>query len=1085
MTDKLQLDNSKAIPDNILKAWIATEALQPQTFKKQEELIPEDRKSHKKQKKTPPKLLTKLDIASGKMPWQTPAGDRKLLGVPDEQTISWLIPIAFVKMQEATELLVKTVENDGPQREIANGVSVLAILIFDEKGHHSISSIKLSSFAWATGKILDGKLDELANFYDEETKLAEKIARNFEEYAEDGIKVPTSNQTFVKGMTGIMDILKLPKEILERPRVAIRLIDRNEQDAIDILNSFYLKDLKQVQDQLAITTPSSAIQHYLGNISHKKDNILNDKSLMEHILSPYNSPPCRWPSPPPEKLVTLQQIVVNALSKTHANKTLLSVNGPPGTGKTTLLRDVVADTIFKRAEELASINNPESAFTHKETVSINGYKTKLFEITRSLKDFGIVVASSNNAAVKNVSAELPLREKVNEKYDVDYFSQTASKLLGEDTQCWGLISAILGNSKNRSEFVDTAWWNKDVGIEVYLRSITGHVAPNEEGELPEIITKQNSPKNKHHALERWHVAVARFNTVKSNFEQASLLREMYRRALQESAGIQQTLDDASKEFEEAAQLAQECQMASEKIAGQVDLLNSNYNRHMADLQLHEARKPGFILSLLGKNKAWRQTHEEYIAQSLASSKLLDETQEKSREAEKRKGEALQHHQKAKLVLDNAKKRIDEIRELEKQIKEVYTDNSDAGPAFWESAHEVLHQASPWMDEKFTEIRDEMFCEAMNLHKAFIDAAASPIKSNLSLIMSHLKGKKVPSNATKYLASLWDTLFLLVPLISTTFASVSRLFEGLGHEELGLLLVDEAGQATPQAAVGAIWRAKRSLVIGDPLQIEPVLSVPTGLIRAIYESQGLHTDTWCAPTASTQTLADTASPLMAEIGTGPDMRTIGIPLLVHRRCEEPMFSLANTIAYDNLMVSAVFSKPSAIKEALNDYCSTSAWFHVSSSVERWSDEEGAVVLELFEKLAEKNVRKPNIYLISPFKETAEKLKAFLRGSGILTDVGISQQSQFQWCNDHIGTVHTFQGKEAEAVILVLGASDARKVNTRNWAGSTPNILNVAATRAKRVLYVVGDHDKWSQAGYFQDAANLLPIVSITPKENTLA
>ena len=77
--------------------------------------------------------------------------------------------------------------------------------------------------------------------------------------------------------------------------------------------------------------------------------------------------------------------------------------------------------------------------------------------------------------------------------------------------------------------------------------------------------------------------------------------------------------------------------------------------------------------------------------------------------------------------------------------------------------------------------------------------------------------------------------------------------------------------------------------------------------------------------------------------------------------------------------------------------------------------------------------------------------------------------------HIGTVHTFQGKEAEAVLLVLGASAETSRGSRNWAGGTPNILNVAATRAKKVIYVVGCHAAWVNTGVFAVAAAALPVV----------
>jgi superfamily I DNA and/or RNA helicase len=64
-----------------------------------------------------------------------------------------------------------------------------------------------------------------------------------------------------------------------------------------------------------------------------------------------------------------------------------------------------------------------------------------------------------------------------------------------------------------------------------------------------------------------------------------------------------------------------------------------------------------------------------------------------------------------------------------------------------------------------------------------------------------------------------------------------------------------------------------------------------------------------------------------------------------------------------------------------------------------------------------------------------------------------------------------------VILVLGASADASRGSRNWAGGAPNILNVAVTRAKKALYIVGRHEAWRTAGVFAHAAAVLPVLSL--------
>ena len=58
---------------------------------------------------------------------------------------------------------------------------------------------------------------------------------------------------------------------------------------------------------------------------------------------------------------------------------------------------------------------------------------------------------------------------------------------------------------------------------------------------------------------------------------------------------------------------------------------------------------------------------------------------------------------------------------------------------------------------------------------------------------------------------------------------------------------------------------------------------------------------------------------------------------------------------------------------------------------------------------------------------------------------------------IGTAHRFQGDEKDIIVFSPGVSEEVKPGTLHWIEATSQLLNVAVTRARSYLIVIGDKD----------------------------
>lgn len=59
------------------------------------------------------------------------------------------------------------------------------------------------------------------------------------------------------------------------------------------------------------------------------------------------------------------------------------------------------------------------------------------------------------------------------------------------------------------------------------------------------------------------------------------------------------------------------------------------------------------------------------------------------------------------------------------------------------------------------------------------------------------------------------------------------------------------------------------------------------------------------------------------------------------------------------------------------------------------------------------------------------------------------------------------------MFLLGGDPKSPGAISGYAAAKPNLLNVAVTRARRRVYVVGDHAQWARHAYYSELARALP------------
>ncbi|BBE09856.1 Uncharacterized protein MCB1EB_1695 [Mycoavidus cysteinexigens] len=833
---------------------------------------------------------------------------------------------------------------------------------------------------------------------------------------------------------------------------------------IDILNSFFIQDIERAITWVKTRPIPTPLKQYLTAIPARERLDLYSEAgrqLIFERLHPKYLNLGHWLDDAEKGMNLMQQFAVNTALSTLHKTGLFSVNGPPGTGKTTLLRDLFSDNIVRRAQVLASFKQAHHAFDGNIQVQFPAEPEPISILTLNpkLTGFEMVVASSNNAAVENISRDLPKRKQLGKAWrTTQYLQPIAHKVaaqkdsdsfdaLSEQDMPWGLISCALGNSTNRWKFKERfAFLKKDP----HKKASWAGLEPPEN--IFDWLKKDYAGLSFSEAAEAFKKAEqATLSKIAERIKYAELLNEVT------DSAKKLFFAGEENELHKAKAFYQQIKLHINQVKAQLLTLTQQLTELERWVHANWWKKLTSFFKRLTIKREISSLKKQHVSLQLELELTLD-TYKKAQEALERKA-ALWAQKIAQFEELNHKF---SYLKLPKSLDELDT--------------EFFQKNGLWHDQELAHCRSTLFSAALTLHEAWLAEVAKcrwpNFKENIRAITRLLSNRQ--PDKEEHILPIWQSLFMIVPVVSTTFASFANQFRGLGPNSLGWLFIDEAGQAVPQAAVGALWRAQRAVVVGDPQQIEPVYTLPSKLVTALAElSEHTCKGTYAPNKVSVQQLADHANPYGATITMeGNPPVWIGSPLRVHWRCIDPMFSLSNQIAYEGKMIFGL--KERSLPDAAPIHC-PSAWIDIKGPVNRKQDvrEQIQFVIEILMQLYLRDRKWPALYIISPFKAIKDELRRCALHAASRHPLKI--RGCEKWCRANIGTIHTFQGKEADTVIMVLGV-DHQHRGAAQWASSKPNLLNVALTRAQRRFYIVGDKELWREMPYFREAISKLPATT---------